>query len=312
MRILFMGTPEFSVPTLQCLYDAGHEIVGVVTQPDKPKGRGGAVSFPPVKERALALSLPVYQPRRVREKEFIQTVEQLAPDVAVVVAFGQILPQAFLDIPRYGCINVHASLLPRYRGAAPIQRVVIDGEKETGITIMQMDAGLDTGDMLARERIAIAADETGGSLHDKLMVMGGPLLLTVLKEIEEGRAVRTPQTGETCYASMLDKALGNVDWNDGADRIERLVRGLNPWPSAYTRGNGKTIKLWKAFVRQPQEAEAAAEPGTVVRLGETIDVRTGEGVLQISELQLEGKKRMDAAAFLRGAHMQAGDKFARE
>lgn len=312
MRILFMGTPEFSVPTLQCLYDAGHEIVGVVTQPDKPKGRGGAVSFPPVKERALALSLPVYQPRRVREKEFIQTVEQLAPDVAVVVAFGQILPQAFLDIPRYGCINVHASLLPRYRGAAPIQRVVIDGEKETGITIMQMDAGLDTGDMLAQERIAIAADETGGSLHDKLMVMGGPLLLTVLKEIEEGRAVRTPQTGETCYASMLDKALGNVDWNDGADRIERLVRGLNPWPSAYTHWNGKTIKLWKAFVRQPQEAEAAAEPGTVVRLGETIDVRTGEGVLQISELQLEGKKRMDAAAFLRGAHMQAGDKFARE
>ncbi len=312
MRILFMGTPEFSVPTLQCLYDAGHEIVGVVTQPDKPKGRGGAVSFPPVKERALALSLPVYQPRRVREKEFIQTVEQLAPDVAVVVAFGQILPQAFLDIPRYGCINVHASLLPRYRGAAPIQRVVIDGEKETGITIMQMDAGLDTGDMLAQERIAIAADETGGSLHDKLMVMGGPLLLTVLKEIEEGREVRTPQTGETCYASMLDKALGNVDWNDGADRIERLVRGLNPWPSAYTRWNGKTIKLWKAFVRQPQEAEAAAEPGTVVRLGETIDVRTGEGVLQISELQLEGKKRMDAAAFLRGAHMQAGDKFARE
>ena len=312
MRILFMGTPEFSVPTLQCLYDAGHEIVGVVTQPDKPKGRGGAVSFPPVKERALALSLPVYQPRRVREKEFIQTVEQLAPDVAVVVAFGQILPQAFLDIPRYGCINVHASLLPHYRGAAPIQRVVIDGEKETGITIMQMDAGLDTGDMLAQERIAIAADETGGSLHDKLMVMGGPLLLTVLKEIEEGRAVRTPQTGETCYASMLDKALGNVDWNDGADRIERLVRGLNPWPSAYTRWNGKTIKLWKAFVRQPQEAEAAAEPGTVVRLGETIDVRTGEGVLQISELQLEGKKRMDAAAFLRGAHMQAGDKFARE
>ena len=312
MRILFMGTPEFSVPTLQCLYDAGHEIVGVVTQPDKPKGRGGAVSFPPVKERALALSLPVYQPRRVREKEFIQTVEQLAPDVVVVVAFGQILPQAFLDIPRYGCINVHASLLPRYRGAAPIQRVVIDGEKETGITIMQMDAGLDTGDMLAQERIAIAADETGGSLHDKLMVMGGPLLLTVLKEIEEGRAVRTPQTGETCYASMLDKALGNVDWNDGADRIERLVRGLNPWPSAYTRWNGKTIKLWKAFVRQPQEAEAAAEPGTVVRLGETIDVRTGEGVLQISELQLEGKKRMDAAAFLRGAHMQAGDKFARE
>ena len=312
MRILFMGTPEFSVPTLQCLYDAGHEIVGVVTQPDKPKGRGGAVSFPPVKERALALSLPVYQPRRVREKEFIQTVEQLAPDVAVVVAFGQILPQAFLDIPRYGCINVHASLLPRYRGAAPIQRVVIDGEKETGITIMQMDAGLDTGDMLAQERIAIAADETGGSLHDKLMVMGGPLLLTVLKEIEEGRAVRTPQTGETCYASMLDKALGNVDWNDGADRIERLVRGQNPGPPTNPRWNGKTIKLWKAFVRQPQEAEAAAEPGTVVRLGETIDVRTGEGVLQISELQLEGKKRMDAAAFLRGAHMQAGDKFARE
>ncbi len=312
MKILFMGTPEFSVPTLQCLYDAGHEIVGVVTQPDKPKGRGKEMAFPPVKEKALALSLPVYQPKRVREEAFLEIVRELSPDVAVVVAFGQILPQAFLDIPRYGCINVHASLLPRYRGAAPIQRVVIDGEKETGVTIMQMDAGLDTGDMLARQVVPIAPDETGGSLHDKLMTIGGPLLLAVLRQIEEGSAVRTPQTGETCYASMLDKAMGNVDWNSSADYIERLIRGLNPWPSAYTHWKGKTIKLWKASVRAAGEAEAAAGPGTVVQLGETVDVRTGDGVLQIAELQLAGKKRMDAAAFLRGAHMEIGDRLTGE
>ncbi len=312
MRILFMGTPAFSVPTLQCLYDAGHQIVGVVTQPDKPKGRGKAVSFPPVKERALALSLPVYQPRKVREEEFLQTVRELAPDAAVVVAFGQILPQSFLDIPRFGCVNVHASLLPRYRGAAPIQRVILDGEKETGVTIMQMDAGLDTGDMLARQVIPIAPDETGGSLHDKLMQLGGPLLLSVLADLERGTAVRTPQTGETCYASMLDKAMGNVDWKDGAVPIERLIRGLDPWPSAYTHWNGKTIKLWKASVRAAEKDEETAAPGTVVRLGTTIDVKTGDGILQIAELQLEGKKRMDAASFLRGAHMQAGDVLAGE
>ena len=326
MRILYMGTPDIAVPTLECIYNAGHEVIGVVTQPDKPKGRGGAVQFPPVKAKALELGLEVYQPRRVRAEEFLEVVRKLAPDAIVVFAFGQILPQALLDIPRYGCINVHASLLPKYRGAAPIQWVIIDGEQETGITIMQMDAGLDTGDMLKKLVIPIEADETGGSLHDKLMVAGGPLLLDTLKEIEAGTVVAEPQTGETCYAAMLDKALGNVDWTMDAARIERLIRGLNPWPSAYTRWNGKTMKLWKANVL-PAVGEGAtaseapcgeavmdegatkkmAAPGTVIRLDGGICVQTGDGVLQITELQLEGKKRMDAAAFLRGAHVAVGD-----
>ena len=310
MRILYMGTPDIAVPTLECIVNAGHEVIGVVTQPDKPKGRGGAVQFPPVKEKALELGIPVYQPRRVREEDFLQVVRELAPDAAVVFAFGQILPQAFLDIPRYGCINIHASLLPMYRGAAPIQWVIIDGQKETGVTIMQMDAGLDTGDMLKKLVVPIAEDETGGSLHDKLMVAGGPLLLETLQEIEAGTVVAEPQTGETCYAAMLDKALGNVDWTISADRIERLIRGLNPWPSAYTRWNGKTMKLWKANVL-PGQMEASSKetyaPGTVVSLDGGICVQTGDGILQITELQLEGKKRMDAAAFLRGAHVAVGD-----
>ncbi len=308
MRILYMGTPDIAVPTLECICEAGHEVIGVVTQPDKPKGRGGAVQFPPVKTKALELGLPVYQPRRVREEEFLQVVRDLAPDAVVVFAFGQILPQKFLDIPRYGCINIHASLLPKYRGAAPIQWVIIDGEKETGITIMQMDAGLDTGDMLKKLVIPIAEDETGGSLHDKLMVAGGPLLLDTLKEIEAGTVVAEPQTGETCYAAMLDKALGNVDWTMSAERIERLIRGLNPWPSAYTRWNGKTMKLWQAKILPDNTAEKET-PGTVIRLEGGICVQCGEGILQITELQLEGKKRMEAAAFLRGAHVAVGDVF---
>lgn len=313
MRILFMGTPEFSVPTLDCLCQSGHEVIGVVTQPDKPKGRGGAVSYTPVKERAMALGLPVYQPRRVRSEEFLETVRGLSPDVAAVIAFGQILPQAFLDIPRYGCINIHASLLPRYRGAAPIQWAVINGERETGVTIMQMDAGLDTGDMLKKQVIPIAPDETGGSLHDKLMTAGGPLLLDVLKELEDGTASPVPQTGESCYASMLDKAMGDIDWSRDAVSIERLVRGLNPWPSAYTHWNGRTLKLWKAEAAKlsesgkEQEAAGGRRPGTVVSLENGILVQTGCGCLRVRELQLEGKKRMDAAAFLRGAHMAVGD-----
>ena len=307
MRILFMGTPEFSVPALDCLCEAGHEVIGVVTQPDKPKGRGGAVSYPPVKERALALGLPVYQPRRVRAEEFLETVRELSPDAVVVIAFGQILPQAFLDIPRYGCINIHASLLPRYRGAAPIQWAVINGERETGITIMQMDAGLDTGAMLKKQTVPLAPDETGGSLHDKLMTMGGPLVLEVLKELEEGTASPVLQTGESCYASMLDKAMGDIDWSRDAVSIERLVRGLNPWPSAYTHWNGKVLKLWTAQAEGLTDGGLREKPGTILSLEDGILVRTGDGALRILELQLEGKKRMDAAAFLRGAHMEAGD-----
>ena len=305
MRILYMGTPDIAVPTLEEIVKAGHEVIGVVTQPDKAKGRSGALQFPPVKAKAVELGIPVYQPRRVREEEFLQVVRELNPDAVVVFAFGQILPQAFLDIPRYGCINIHASLLPMYRGAAPIQWVIIDGQKETGVTMMQMDAGLDTGDMLKKLIVPIAEDETGGSLHDKLMVAGAPLLLETLEEIQAGTVVAEKQTGETCYAAMLDKALGNVDWTISAVCIERLIRGLNPWPSAYTRWNGKTMKLWKAAVL-PQTGDVAA-PGTIVSLDGGICVQTGDGILQITELQLEGKKRMEAAAFLRGAHVAVGE-----
>ncbi len=312
MRILFMGTPDFSVPCLTCLYEAGHTILGVVTQPDKPRGRGGAVSCTPVKEEALRLGLPVYQPRRVRAEDFLKAVRELAPDVIVVIAFGQILPQALLDIPRYGCINVHASLLPRYRGAAPIQWAVINGEKETGITVMQMDAGLDTGAMLKKLVIPIAPQETGGSLFEKLKAAGGPLLLETLREVEAGTIEAVPQTGESCYASMLDKAMGDVDWSQSAERIERWIRGLNPWPSAYTCWKEKTLKLWRAEVlpedsKSGEENGKKAAPGTILSLKDGIAVQTGGGVLRIRELQMEGKKRMDAEAFLRGAHMEAGD-----
>lgn len=316
MRILFMGTPEFSVPTLSCLAASEHEVIGVVTQPDKPKGRHGTVQYTPVKARALELGIPVYQPPRVRAAEFLEVVRGLEPDVIIVIAFGQILPQALLDIPRYGCINIHASLLPRYRGAAPIQWAVIDGEKETGITIMQMDAGLDTGDMLKKLVIPIAEDETGDSLHDKLMAAGGPLVLETLREVEAGTAVPVPQTGESCYARMLEKSMGDVDWTRSAEAIERLVRGLNSWPSAYTSWKGKTLKLWKAAV-VPEYAEqtetagasetADAVPGQIVGLGEGIRVKTGAGILEIRELQLEGKKRMEAKEFLRGARIQVGE-----
>lgn len=308
MRILFMGTPEFSVPTLSCLAESEHEVIGVVTQPDKPKGRHGAAQYTPVKARALELGIPVYQPLRVRSEEFLEAVRELRPDAAVVIAFGQILPQALLDIPRYGCINIHASLLPKYRGAAPIQWAVIDGEKETGITVMQMDAGLDTGDMLKKLVIPIADDETGDSLHDKLMTAGGPLVLEVLKELEAGTAVPVPQTGESCYAHMLEKSMGDVDWAQSAAAIERLVRGLNSWPSAYSSWNGRTLKIWRAAVLpEKTDAETGAMPGQIVALGDGIYVKTGSGILKIEELQLEGKKRMEAEAFLRGAHMQTGE-----
>lgn len=305
MRIIFMGTPDFAVPALDALAEGGHQVIAVVTQPDKPKGRGKAVLMPPVKERALALGIPVYQPVRVREEGFIRQLEEMEPDAMVVAAFGQILPEKILKLPRYGCINIHASLLPKYRGAAPIQWAVINGEKETGITTMMMDKGLDTGDMLERTVIPIEEKETGGSLHDKLSAAGGPLILSTLKKLEEGTLVPVPQTEEnTCYAKMLDKAMGEINWNQEAEQIERLIRGLNPWPSAYTFLNGKTLKLWQAGVLA-QEYDGV--PGQVIQAekGELL-IKTGKGTLKVQSLQLEGKKRMDADAFLRGCRIDAG------
>ena len=266
MKIIYMGTPDFAVEALEALASSRHEVTAVFTQPDKPKGRGKAMQFTPVKEVALRENIPVYQPKKVRDPEVIQKIRELAPDVLVVVAFGQIIPQEILDIAPYGCINVHGSLLPKYRGAAPIQWAVIDGEKESGVTTMQMDAGLDTGDMLLKTVVPLDEKETGGSLFDKLSKAGADLLLKTLDALENGTV--TPQKqGEspTAYAKMLTKDMGAIDWNRPAKELERLIRGLNPWPSAYTKLNGKTLKIWAADVCGQTGEKATARNGAESR-----------------------------------------------
>lgn len=307
MKIIFMGTPDFSVMALESLVNAGHEVAAVVTQPDKPKGRSGKMQYTPVKEKAVSLNIPVYQPERVKEPEFFEVIKEINPDVIVVIAFGQILPQTILDYPKYGCINIHASLLPKYRGAAPIQWSVIDGEKETGVTTMQMDAGLDTGDMIDRIVVPINEKETGGSLHDKLMEAGSKLILETLEKVENGTAVFTKQNNEESnYAQMLTKQLGDLDFEKSALELERLIRGLNPWPSAYTRINGKNLKIWEADV---VEGDNTIEPGVVYEVTkDSFKVATADGALQINELQLEGKKRMCVSDFLRGYQLENGTK----
>ena len=306
MKVIFMGTPDFSVGTLEALAEAGHEVVLAVTQPDKPKGRGGKMQYTPVKEAALARDIPVYQPKKIREPECIEELKKYNADIMVVIAFGQILPKEILQMTPYGCINVHASLLPKYRGAAPIQWAVIDGEKFSGVTTMQMNEGLDTGDMILKTEIPLDPKETGGSLHDKLAEAGAKLCVETLKCLEDKTATWEPQ-GEstTAYAKMLDKNLGNINWNDPAVQIERLIRGLNPWPSAYTHWNDKVIKLWQADV---VEDNTDQEAGTIVKVEkDSFYVQTGEGLLKIEELQLQGKKSMDAGAFLRGNHLEYGE-----
>lgn len=301
-----MGTPDFSVGTLEALVEAGHEIAAVVTQPDKPKGRGKTMQPTPVKEAAVKHNLNVLQPSRVRDGAFLDQLEELHADVAVVVAFGQIIPKRLLEMPKYGCINVHASLLPDYRGAAPIQRAVIDGRKESGVTVMKMDEGLDTGDMIAKVSVPLEEAETGGSLFEKLSAAGAKLLVETLPAIASGEAVyeKQPQESPTPYASMITKSMGQIDWNKSAAELERLVRGLNPWPSAFTGWNHKILKIWKASVC---EENSSFMPGQVVRAsGDGICVQTGQGLLCVRELQLEGKKRMEADAFLRGNEMKEG------
>lgn len=306
MRVVFMGTPEFAVPTLQALIDH-HQVIGVVTQPDKQRGRGKKVQFPPVKEKAVEYDLPVYQPQKARDEEFIAILKDLNPDVIVVVAYGQILPESILNIPKYGCINVHGSLLPKYRGAAPIQWSVLDGEEKTGITTMYMEKGLDTGDMIEKAELVLDAKETAGSLHDKLMVMGADLLLSTLEKLENKTAVRIKQDdSKSCYAKMLTKEMGQVDFTKPAKEIERLIRGLNPWPSAYTSMNGKTMKLWDADVI---ECDVKEEPGTVIDVTkDAIVTATGKDALALKEIQLAGKKRMKVSAFLLGYHVEKGTK----
>ncbi len=310
MRIIFMGTPDFSVPVLEALIEAGHQVIAVVTQPDKPKGRGKAVLMTPVKEKALEYGLSIYQPVKVRTPEFVDTLRQLKPDAMVVVAFGQILTKEVLKIPPKGCINIHASLLPRYRGAAPIQWAIIDGERETGVTTMMMDAGIDTGDMLEKTVVPIEEDETGDSLHDKLSRAGARLIVSTLKKIEEGTVVAAPQPEEgACYARMLEKDMGDIDGTMEAEAIERLIRGLNSWPGTYTAWNGKTLKIWKAKVVDREYEGVCGE--VVYRSKDTVFVKTGKGCLSLLEMQPEGKKRMAADAFLRGYPLKEHTVFVR-
>lgn len=306
MKVIFMGTPDFSVGTLEALVAAGHEVVLAVTQPDKPKGRGKEMQFTPVKECALKYNIPVFQPRRVREADCIEELRRYHADIMVVVAFGQILPKEILEMTAYGCVNVHASLLPKYRGAAPIQWSIIEGEAVTGVTTMQMDEGLDTGDILLKTEIPIDAKETGGSLHDKLAEAGAKLCVETLQALQNKAVTPIPQ-GETttAYAKMLNKQLGNIDWTQSAVAIERLIRGLTPWPSAYTDWNGKVMKIWDSEV---VEGEGGKKPGTIVQVEkDAFYVQTGEGVLKICELQIPGKKKMDAGAFLRGYQIKTGE-----
>lgn len=323
MKVVYMGTPDFAVNTLEAIVKAGHEVALVVTQPDKAKGRGKKLMYTPVKEKALEYNLPVVQPEKVREEVFMEELEKIAPDVIVVVAFGQFLPERILNLPEFGCINVHASLLPAYRGAAPIQWAVIDGLKETGVTTMYMAKGIDTGDIICQSKVALDAEETGGSLFDKLAVEGAKLLLTTLEQLEAGTAKRRKQDdSRSSHAKMLTKEMGKIDFSKDAVTLECLIRGLNPWPSAFTFVNGKSLKIYKAevieenkvsdIINQIPEAEKAVygdinTPGTVIAIDKkSFTIRCKSGALRIMNLQLEGKKRMDTSAFLLGYDISVG------
>ncbi|MCM1257236.1 MAG: methionyl-tRNA formyltransferase [Roseburia sp.] len=304
MRVVFMGTPDFAAGILEAVVSAGHEVVLAVTQPDKPKGRGKAMQPTPVKECARSKGIEVYQPKKVREAECVEFIRKKEPEIIVVAAFGQILPKEILDMPKYGCVNVHASLLPKYRGAAPIQWAVIDGEKVSGVTIMRMDVGLDTGDIIEKAEVELSPQETGGSLFDKLEELGAGLLVRTMEKIEKGTATYTKQEeSEATHVGMIKKEMGCILWERPAVEIERLIRGLNPWPSAYTRINEKTLKIWRALPEAGGDASKAGEVALVNK--KELKIYTGEGVLSLLEVQLEGKKRMDIEAFLRGYEVAA-------
>ncbi|WP_417136572.1 methionyl-tRNA formyltransferase [Phascolarctobacterium succinatutens] len=308
MRIVFMGTPDFAVGSLQALCESGkHEILAVVTQPDRPKGRGNKLLQTPVKEYALAQGLTVYQPQKVKTPEFVELLHELQPELIVVAAFGQFLSKEILELPKYGCINVHASLLPKYRGAAPIQYAIIKGEKESGVTIMQMDIGMDTGAMLDKVVVPIAENTTMGELHDALREKGAALLLQVIDKIAAGTAVAEPQDNEQAtYATLLDRSMEHIDWSKTAQEVHNLIRGFNPAPSTFTKlPNGKSLKIWGSKMTDKSSAAAA---GTVIETGKhSFFVACGEGVLEITEVQPESKKRMPAQVFLNGRGVQEGD-----
>ena len=305
LKTVFMGTPDFATGTLQGLIDAGVNLVGVYSQPDRPKGRGKKLTPPPVKELALKYDIPVYQPQKLRDPEAVAELQQLAPDLVVVVAYGQILPQSVLDIPKFGCINVHASLLPKYRGAAPINKAIIDGETVTGITTMLMDAGLDTGDMLVRKSLEIAPDETAGELHDRLAILGRETMEETLQQVLDGTLKPEKQNDdETSYAPMMKKEDGLIDWSLPAQEVHDRIRGLAPWPGAYTSLDGETLKVSRTEV-----VEGSGKPGTVQSVDEDgVDIACGDGVVRLGALQLPGKKMMPAADFLRGHQLSVGTK----
>ena len=303
MKIIFMGTPDFAAASLEALIASRHEIQAVVTQPDKPKGRKGELTPSPVKVVAEGKGIKVYQPLKVRDEEFVETLRAYNPDVIVVVAFGQIIPLSILKMPKFGCVNIHGSLLPKYRGAAPIQWAVLDGEKETGITTILMDEGIDTGDILLKKTIKIDTDETSGSLFDKLMALGAETILETLDELEKGSLTPIKQ-GEspTAYAKMLTKAMGLIDFTKPAKELDCFVRGMDPWPSAYTLLSGKTLKLWKV-----RAVEGSGKAGSVIDIGkESFTIACGEGAIEVLEVQLEGKKRMSAGDFLKGITLNIG------
>ena len=308
MRIVFMGTPDFAVGSLQALCESGkHEILAVVTQPDRPKGRGNKLLQTPVKEYALAQGLTVYQPQKVKTPEFVELLHELQPELIVVAAFGQFLSKEILELPKYGCINVHASLLPKYRGAAPIQYAIIKGEKESGVTIMQMDIGMDTGAMLDKVVVPIAENTTMGELHDALREQGATLLLQVIDKIAAGTAVAEPQDdAQATYATLLDRSMEHIDWSKTAQEVHNLIRGFNPAPSTFTKlPNGKSLKIWGSKMTDKNSNAAA---GTVIVTGKhSFFVACGEGVLEITEVQPESKKRMPAQVFLNGRGVQEGD-----
>nr|WP_320048684.1 methionyl-tRNA formyltransferase [uncultured Desulfuromonas sp.] len=303
IRTVFMGTPDFALDTLRGLIESGVQMVGVYTQPDRPKGRGKKLAAPPVKELALEHDIPVFQPQKLRDEEAVKQLRSLSPDLIVVVAYGQILPQAVLDIPKHGCINVHASLLPRHRGAAPINKAIIDGDPTTGVTTMMMDIGLDTGDMLVKKSLSIHPSETAGQLHDRLAPLGREAMEETLARLCAGTLVREKQDDSlSTYASMMKKEDGLIDWSKDARQIHNLVRGLDPWPGAYTLLDGQTLKVTKTRC-----AEGKGEPGQVLEAnGDTVIVACGQGALLLGALQLPGKKMLDAADFLRGRSLEKG------
>ena len=315
MKIIFMGTPDFAVVPLDKIYNAGHEIVLIVTQPDKARGRSGRFTPSPVKEWALEHGIEVFQPERIRDEEAVEFLSKIECDIAVVAAFGQILPKAILDMPGYGCINIHASLLPKYRGAAPIQWAILNGEKKSGVTIMQMGEGLDDGDMLLTREVTLDGTETGGSLFDELAILGGEAVTEALELIKQGSITPLKQDESLAtHVSMISKDLGLIDWTKPAEVIERYVRGLNPWPSAYSSLKGKTLKIWRSHVVPAEELDGKDiilsdyKSGQVCFLGKKcVYIATGDGVLSLDEIQLEGKKRMEIAAFLLGNDILPGE-----